>query len=85
MSIAMLGIVFAGVIWSLVASFFVWRWEDAHAEEEVTEIANGHFLALQNGLDEYLSKLVALRAFFESADIVTRTEFDVFAGRLLEA
>lgn len=84
LSLVMLAVVSAGVIWSLLASFFVWRWEEARARDDIAAVALSHFLALQNGLDEYLNKLVALRAFFESADVVTRAEFDVFAGRLLE-
>jgi diguanylate cyclase (GGDEF)-like protein len=38
---------------------------------------------MQNGINEYLSRLVTLRTLFESAnEDVTRSEFEVFGGRL---
>ena len=79
-----LAVALIGLLWSLTASVLMWRWEEKLANAAATETAQGHFLALQNGLNEYLSKLVALRAFFESSEQVTREEFDSFAGRLLE-
>ena len=79
-----LAVALIGLLWSLMASLLMWRWEEKLADASATEAAQGHFLALQNGLNEYLSKLVALRAFFESSEHVTREEFDSFAGRLLE-
>jgi diguanylate cyclase (GGDEF)-like protein len=72
-----------GVVLSTTATVFVWRWEQGVADREFTSIAGDHFLTLQNGLNEYLNKLVALRALFESADHVTRQEFEIFASRLL--
>ena len=40
---------------------------------------------MQNGINEYLSRLVALRTLFESAnEEITRSEFEVFSGRLFE-
>jgi diguanylate cyclase (GGDEF)-like protein len=42
-------------------------------------------MVLQNGINEYLSRLVTLRTLFESAnEEVTRSEFEVFSGRLFE-
>jgi methyl-accepting chemotaxis protein len=41
-------------------------------------------MVLQHGLDEYLTKLLALRALFDSSDdTVSRGEFEAFAGTLL--
>src|SRR5262249_13911863 len=79
-----LAIALIGLLWSAVASVFIWRWEQNLAEESLADAAQGHFLTLQNGLNEYLNKLVAMRAFFESSDEVTRDEFDSFATRLLK-
>ena len=42
-------------------------------------------MVLQNGLNEYLSKLGALRALFEADDDIPRHEFEVFAGSLLKS
>ena len=40
---------------------------------------------MQNGLNEYISRLVALRTLFESAnEEITRSEFETFSGRLFE-
>ena len=42
-------------------------------------------IVMQNGVNEYLSRLVTLRTLFESAnEDVTRSEFEVFGGRLFE-
>ncbi len=73
-----------GLLCSLTAFHFLWRWEQQLAQEQFAAAAESHFLALQQGLDEYLSKLVALHALFEASDGVTRQEFEIFAGRLLE-
>jgi len=72
-----------GLIQSAVASAFVWQWEERIARRELTAMAESHFLALQNGLNEYLNKLVAVRALFESSTEVTREEFETFSSRLL--
>ena len=40
---------------------------------------------MQNGMNEYVSRLVALRTLFESAnEEITRSEFETFSGRLFE-
>src|SRR5258708_15427208 len=40
---------------------------------------------MQNGMNEYISRLTALRTLFESAnEEITRSEFETFSGRLFE-
>ena len=73
-----------GLSFSLAATGVVWHWEDNVAQRELKDVGNGHFLALQNGLDEYLGKLTALRALFEANDNVRRDEFETFTARLLQ-
>src|SRR6185312_15564826 len=72
------------LIWSATAFWFTWHWEETLAQGKLTATARNHFLAVQDGLDEYLSKLSALRALFESSPDVTRAQFATFTGRLLE-
>lgn len=73
-----------GSILSFTAFFFVWRFEDAVGEKVLASVTESHVLALQNGLNEYLNKLVALRAFVNASAPVTRSAFEDFAGKLLE-
>jgi diguanylate cyclase (GGDEF)-like protein len=74
-----------GVAVSIAAWFVVALWEDRHAKLEFDAIAENHFMVLQSGLNEYLHKLRALRALFDSSDgQVTRGEFETFAGAFLQ-
>ena len=73
-----------GLVWSGFASYFVWKWETGVARQELELAADGHFLALQNGLNEYLNKLIALRTFFEASEDISREEFETFGTRLLQ-
>ena len=69
-----------GVALSVAAGFLVSRSENRHADLEFNSIAENHYLVLQNGLNEYLNKLLTLRALFDSSDDqVTRKEFEAFA------
>jgi diguanylate cyclase (GGDEF)-like protein len=81
--IPVIAAVLIGLVWSGFASYFVWKWESGVARQELQSAADGHFLALQNGLNEYLNKLVALRTFFESSEDISREEFETFGTRLL--
>ena len=70
---------------SLIAAFAVGRWEARVTRVEFENLASTELIVLQNGINEYLSRLVALRTLFESAnEEITRSEFEVFSGRLLE-
>jgi diguanylate cyclase (GGDEF)-like protein len=76
---------FAGVLLSLVAAFAVGRWESSVADVEFAGAAKNQAIILQNGVNEYLSRLVALKTLFESANKeVTRSEFELFISRLFE-
>jgi diguanylate cyclase (GGDEF)-like protein len=72
-----------GTMLSIAAALVVSRWEDRNAERTFDVIAENHSMALQHGLDEYLTKLMALRALFDSEDTVGRGEFEAFAQALL--
>jgi diguanylate cyclase (GGDEF)-like protein len=72
-----------GAILSFTAFHFVWRFENGISQKDLAAVTESHALALQNGLNEYLNKLISLRAFFEASQQVTRAEFELFAGRLL--
>jgi diguanylate cyclase (GGDEF)-like protein/PAS domain S-box-containing protein len=81
-----------GVIWatilglacSTVAFAFIWNWENTLGQKELAVGSESHRLAVQNELDDYVSDLTALRAFFESAASVTRAEFESFTERILK-
>jgi diguanylate cyclase (GGDEF)-like protein len=72
----------------LALSVYVWRVvtvrENRQAELELSTRANSNSLILQNGIDQYLTKITALRALFQSADsVVSRREFKTFSEFLL--
>jgi diguanylate cyclase (GGDEF)-like protein len=74
-----------GLAISLAAAFTVARWEAWGTHIEFTGVSRNYAVMLQNGIDEYLSRLKALRTLFESAnDEITRSEFEVFSARLFE-
>jgi diguanylate cyclase (GGDEF)-like protein len=74
-----------GLLLSLIAALAVGRWEQRVTEVAFRGVAETQVIVLQNGINEYLSRLVTLRTLFESAnDEVTRSEFEVFSGKLFE-
>jgi diguanylate cyclase (GGDEF)-like protein len=80
-----LAVAVAGVTLSVSMALVVAHWENKVADLAFNGRANNVATTLQTGLNEYLSKIVALRALFEASDQgVTRAEFQVFADRLLE-
>jgi diguanylate cyclase (GGDEF)-like protein/PAS domain S-box-containing protein len=72
-----------GVVLSVSAWFAVSSREDRLAELELSARVNDHALILQNGINNYLDRVVALRALFQSSDEVTRPEFTIFAHSIL--
>ena len=69
-----------GLLLSLIAALAVGRWEQRVTEVAFRGAAETQVIVLQNGINEYLSRLVTLRTLFESAnDEVTRSEFEVFS------
>jgi diguanylate cyclase (GGDEF)-like protein len=74
-----------GLLLSLIAAYAVGRWEQRVATVAFEGVAATELIVMQNGINEYLSRLVTLRTLFESAnEDVTRSEFEVFGGRLFE-
>jgi diguanylate cyclase (GGDEF)-like protein len=74
-----------GLLLSLAASFAVGQWEQRVTKAEFEGVAETQAVVLQNGMNEYISRLVALRTLFESAnEEVTRSEFETFSERLFE-
>src|SRR5260370_34426703 len=74
-----------GGVLSLAGAVAVARWEQRVANAEFEGVAETQAIILQNGMNEYISRLVALRTLFESAnEEVSRSEFETFSGRLFE-
>ena len=72
-----------GLMLSLIAAYAVGRWEQRVTKVEFEGVAATELIVMQNGINEYLSRLVTLRTLFESTnEEVTRSEFEVFGGRL---
>src|SRR3984893_7686705 len=73
-----------GVIFSIGAGLLVSQWEDRVGIREFHSVAENQSGILQNGINQYLSRLVALRALFESShDEVSRRQFEIFAESIL--
>jgi diguanylate cyclase (GGDEF)-like protein len=72
-----------GSVLSLSAWFVISGWEKRAAESEFFNTAADQAFALQNGLKEYLSKMVAVRTMFNAFDTVSRKEFEIFSDTLL--
>src|ERR1700722_7793255 len=73
-----------GAALSIGGGLLVSQWEDRVGIQEFQSVAENQSGILQNGIDQYLSRLVALRALFESSrDEVSRRQFEIFAERTL--
>ena len=80
--------------WSQSASVFcsrssgaaaVARWENRVNKVEFENAAETEAIVMQNGMNEYICRLVALRTLFESTnEEITRSEFETFSARLFE-
>jgi diguanylate cyclase (GGDEF)-like protein len=80
-----LGAAGIGLALSLIAAYAVGRWEARVTEIAFDGAAKTRVIVLQNGINEYLSRLGTLRTLFESAnDEITRSEFEVFSRKLFE-
>ena len=74
-----------GLLLTLAAAFAVARWERRVTWTEFEGVAATQLLEMQNGVNEYLGRLVTLGTLFESAnEEVSRSEFEVFGSRLFE-
>src|SRR5262249_24759550 len=66
-----------GLSLSIAAWYAVTLREDRLAEAELRSRAANHASLIENGIKQYIDKVVALRALFESDDHVARTEFQI--------
>jgi diguanylate cyclase (GGDEF)-like protein len=74
-----------GVLLTFAAAYTAARWERRATWTEFEGVAATQLIEMQNGVNEYLGRLVTLRTLFESAnEEVTRSEFEVFGSRLFE-
>ena len=77
-----LGAACLGVIVAASAWFAVSVWEERLAKAKFTNVAGDYGAVLQNGLDQYLSKLLATRAFYDASVEVDADEFDLFTSQI---
>src|SRR5512139_1673971 len=69
-----------GLLLSFAAAAAVARWEARVTRAEFEGAAETQAIVMQNGMNEYISRLMALRTLFESAnEEVTRSEFETFS------
>jgi diguanylate cyclase (GGDEF)-like protein len=74
-----------GIVLSFAGAFAVSQWEDRAARAEFEGLAETQAVVIQNGVNEYISRLMTLRTLFESAnEDVTRSEYESFTSRLFE-
>ncbi|MBR1088292.1 EAL domain-containing protein [Bradyrhizobium manausense] len=74
-----------GFLFSLAGATAVARWESRVNRIEFENAAETESIVMQNGMNEYISRLVALRTLFESTnEEITRSEFETFSARLFE-
>jgi diguanylate cyclase (GGDEF)-like protein len=73
-----------GVGLSAAAAAITAGFETRHATSQFEVLAENHFMILQNGLNQYVNRLKAVRALFDSADAqVSRSAFESFTKPLL--
>jgi CHASE1-domain containing sensor protein len=77
-AVACLGLAVAVAAW-----FAVSVWEQRLARAKFTAIAGDYASVLQNGLDAYLGKILAVRAFYDASVEVDRDEFNFFTSQIL--
>jgi diguanylate cyclase len=82
--VASIGVVIIGLALSFSAWFAVLQRENRLAHEEFDARAGDHFLVLQNGIDQYINDISALRAAFQASEHgISRREFQSFSDHLL--
>src|SRR6516162_2714927 len=74
-----------GIAMSAAAAGFTASREDKLAQARFEAIAENHFMVMQNGLNEYVNRLRAVRALFDSSEgQVSRDSFEAFTRPLLQ-
>jgi hypothetical protein len=58
-------------------------WEERLAKARFNAVAGDYATVLQSGLNGYLDKIRALRAFYDASQGVNRREFDLFTNQIL--
>lgn len=76
---ACLGLAVAAASWWAVSA-----WETRLAQAKLKDTAKDYASALQHGFDQYLGRLLAVRAFYDASVEVDAAEFALFTGRILE-
>ncbi len=75
----------AGIGVSVVAAALTASRENRHAEAQFNVVAENHYMVVQNGLNEYVNRLRAVRALFDSSEgQVSRSSFEAFTRPLLQ-
>jgi diguanylate cyclase (GGDEF)-like protein len=72
-----------GLIVALAAWFAVSVWEERLARAKFTAVAGDYAAILQSGIDEYLGRIRAVRAFYDASVEVDRDEFKLFTDQIL--
>ena len=72
-----------GLAVAVSAWFAVSAWEDRLAKTKFTNVAGDYATVLQNGLDQYLGKILAVRAFYDASVEVDPDEFEMFTSHIL--
>ena len=73
-----------GIAASVTATGVIVQRDNNDADRQFRVLAENHFMVLQNGLDEYVNRLHAVRALFDSSEgPVTRNEFEAFTRPIL--
>ena len=73
-----------GITVTVAATTVIVQRDDNDADRQFRVLAENHFMVLQSGLNEYVNRLKAVRALFDSSIApVTRNEFEAFAQPLL--
>jgi CHASE1-domain containing sensor protein len=72
-----------GLAVAVSAWFAVSIWEERLARAKFTAVAGDYASVLQNGIDEYLGKILAVRAFYDASVEVDPDEFNLFTSRIL--
>ncbi len=72
-----------GLVAAAAAWFAVSVWEERLAKAKFYTVADDYAEVLQNGLDDYIGKLLAVRAFYDASVEVGAEEFAVFTSQIL--
>jgi CHASE1-domain containing sensor protein len=59
-------------------------WEERLAKAKFTALASDYATVLQTGLDEYLAKILAVRAFYDASNSVDADEFALFTKQITQ-